>query len=219
MIVNKDQWSIGHVRRLRFFSRRISDFAVQPSRLTLYVLYFLFFTFCFLISACEGDDLKKVSAIAANKITLSRERTYGVEIIYSDSARVKAKGYAPILDKITPSAGANYSEMPKGVKIYFYDDFLKTKGSITSGYAINKETERITIFRKNVVVVTDNMTFNTEELIWNENTKMYNSPAGTVTTKDGNVLRGTSFSAPQDFSTYNITLPSADAYIENGKLP
>lgn len=174
---------------------------------------------CFLLSACEGDDLKKVSAIVANKITLSRERTYGVEIVYSDSAKVKAKGYAPILDKVTPSAGANYSEMPKGVKIYFYDEFMRTKGSITSGYAINKETERITIFRKNVIVVTDNMTFNTEELIWNENTKMYNSPAGTVTTKDGNVLRGTSFSAPQDFSTYSITLPSADAYIENGKLP
>lgn len=196
-----------------------SGFVKLPFRFPLSACYFLFAIFCLLLSACEGDDLKKVSAIAANKITLSRERTYGVEIIYSDSARVKAKGYAPILDKVTPSAGANYSEMPKGVKIYFYDEFMKSKGSITSGYAINKETERITIFRKNVIVVTDNMTFNTEELIWNENTKMYNSPAGTVTTKDGNVLRGTSFSAPQDFSTYSITLPSADAYIENGKLP
>jgi len=219
MEVNKGQWLLSSVRWTAYFSRRTSGFAAQPSRFPLLAFYFLFAVCCLLLSACEGDDLKKVSSIAANKITLSRERTYGVEIIYSDSAKVKAKGYAPILDKVTPSAGANYSEMPKGVTIYFYDEFMKTKGSITSGYAINKETERITIFRKNVVVVTDNMTFNTEELIWNENTKMYNSPTGTVTTKDGNVLRGTSFSAPQDFSTYSITLPSADAYIENGKLP
>lgn len=183
---------------------------------------FLLLALCsllFLFSSCGGDDLKKVSSIAANKVTLSKDRTYGAEVIYSDSAKVKAKGYAPIFDKVTPSAGAIYSEMPKGVKIYFYDELLRTKGSITSDYAINKETERITIFKKNVVVVTDNMTFTTEELTWDENKREYRSPAGTVTTKDGNVLTGTSFTAPQDFSTYSITLPSAEAYIENGKLP
>ncbi|MFN0255106.1 hypothetical protein E6A44_005950 [Pedobacter ureilyticus] len=163
--------------------------------------------------------MKKVSAIDAKKVALTKDRTYGVEVVYSDSAKVKAKGYAPILDKVTPSAGAVYSEMPKGVKIYFLDDFLKTKGSITSDYAINKETEKITIFRKNVVVVTDNMTFTTEELTWDQNKQLYTSPAGTVTTKDGNILNGTSFSAPQDFSTYSITMPSGQANVENGKLP
>lgn len=171
------------------------------------------------LAACAGDDLKKVSAIPANKITLTKTRTYGVDIIYSDSAVVKAKGYAPILDKVTPSSGSMYSEMPKGVKIYFYDEFLKTKGSITSGYAINKERERITIFRKNVVVINDNMTFTTEELTWDENKKMYFSPEGTILTKDGNKVTGTSFTAPQDFSTYSITLPSAEGYLKQGMTP
>ncbi|SOD19706.1 LPS export ABC transporter periplasmic protein LptC [Pedobacter xixiisoli] len=184
-----------------------------------WAFYCLLFIFCFLLSSCGEDDLKKVPAISANKVTLTKDRTYGAEVIYSDSAKVKAKGYAPILDKVTPSTGAIYMEMPKGVKIYFLDEFLKNKGTITSDYAINKETERITIFKKNVVVVTDNMTFTTEELTWNENTKMYNSPSGVVTTKDGNVLNGTSFSAPQDFSTYSITMPSGTANVENGKLP
>lgn len=191
----------------------------QTSNIGYRFFYFLLFTFYFLLSSCEGDDLKKVPSIAANKVTLSKDRTYGVDVTYSDSAKVKAKGYAPILDKVTPSAGAIYSEMPKGVKIYFYDDFLKVKGSITSDYAINKETERITIFRKNVVVVSDNMTFTTEELTWDENKRLYTSPAGTVTTKDGNILNGTSFSAPQDFSTYSITLPSAEGYLKEGMVP
>lgn len=176
-------------------------------------------TAMFLISACAGDDLKKVPAIAASKITLSKDRTEGVEIVYSDSAKVKAKGYAPILDKVTPSQGAAYSEMPKGVKIIFYDDFLKEKGSITSDYAINKETEKITIFKKNVVVVNETTTFSTEELTWDENKKMYFSPAGTISTKDGNKVTGTSFSAPQDFSTYTITLPSAEGYLKQGTTP
>ncbi len=176
----------------------------------------LIISFALCLIACEGDDLKKVSAISAKKITLSKDRSYGVEVIYSDSAKVKAKGFAPILDKVTPSQGLAYSEMPKGVKIDFYDENLKSKGSIKSDYAINKETEKLTIFRKNVVVVSANMTFTTDELIWDENKRMYFSPAGTLTTKDGNIVNGTSFSAPQDFSTYNIVLPSAEAYLKGG---
>ncbi|WP_293301116.1 hypothetical protein [Pedobacter sp. UBA4863] len=206
------QWSMVNSRWATNPYHRVSS--LMPN-----TFYFLLFTFHFLFSSCGGDDLKKVSSIAANKVTLTKDRTYGVEVIYSDSAKVKAKGYAPILDKVTPSAGGAYSEMPKGVKIYFLDDLLKNKGTITSDYAINKETERITIFRKNVVVVTDNMTFTTEELTWDENKRLYTSPAGTVTTKDGNVLNGTSFSAPQDFSTYSITMPSGTANVENGKIP
>ncbi len=177
------------------------------------------FVSIFFLTSCGEDDLKKVPSIAANKITLSKDRTYNVEVTYSDSAKVKAKGTAPILDKVTPSQGAVYSEMPKGVKIYFYDDNLKSKGSITADYAINKETEKITIFRKNVVVVNDNMTFTTEELTWDENKKMYFSPAGTITTKDGNRVTGTSFTAPQDFSSYEITLPSAEGYLKEGIVP
>lgn len=217
-------WNVGTLPKInRTLAFRLRSLVFNLRTLDIRPQTFLTFSLlsalCFLLSACGGDDLKKVSAIAANKITLSKDRTYGVEVIYSDSAKVKAKGYAPILDKVTPSQGAIYNEMPKGVKIYFYDDELKSKGTITSDYAINKESERITIFRKNVVVVTDNMTFTTEELIWDENKREYRSPEGTVTTKDGDILKGTSFTAPQDFSTYSITLPSAEANVKNEMLP
>lgn len=154
--------------------------------------------------SCNDDDLKNAASISSKKITLTKDRSYGVDVIYSDSAKVKAKGYAPILDKVTPSVGAMYNEMPKGVKIEFFDDFLRSTGNITSDYAINKETEKITIFKKNVVVISDNIKFTTEELTWDENKRMYFSPYGTVTTKDGDVITGTQFYAPQDFSTYNI---------------
>ena len=157
-----------------------------------------------LLLSCTSDDLKNTATISAKKITLSKDRSLGVDVIYSDSAYVKAKGYAPVFDKVTPSVGAVYNEMPKGVKIEFFDQFMKSTGTITSNYAIQKETEKITIFRKNVVVVSDKITFTTEELTWDENKKMYYSPYGTVTTKDGDVITGTEFFAPQDFSTYKI---------------
>lgn len=174
----------------------------------------LAFAQLFLLTSCGDDDLKNAATISAKQITLSKDRSYGVDIIYSDSAKVKAKGYAPILDKVTPSVGAIYNEMPKGVKIEFFDDFMKIKGTITSDYAINKLSEKVTIFRKHVVVVSDNMTFTTEELIWDENKKLYTSPYGTVTGKDGQKMTGTKFTAPQDFSTYEIIQGSGQTTIE-----
>lgn len=172
-----------------------------------------------LLIACNDDDLKKASSISNTKVSLTKDRTLGVELIYSDSAKVKAKGYAPILDKVTPSNGSPYNEMPKGVKINFIDDNQQSKGSITSDYAINKEGERLTIFKKNVTVVNESMTFITEELTWDENKKTYFSPSGTVRFKDGSILSGAQFTAPQDFSTYTISQPSGQAYLKNGTNP
>ena len=168
----------------------------------------------FFFAACANDDLENAAAISSKKITLTKDRSYGVDIIYSDSAKVKAKGYAPILDKVTPSVGELYSEMPKGVKIQFFNNLLQTTGNITSGYAISRETQKITIFRKNVIVISDKITFKTEELIWDENKRLYSSPYGTVTTKDGDVITGTEFSAPQDFSSYKIIQASGSTYIK-----
>lgn len=183
-----------------------------------YGLLFLLVGQVLIMASCSDDDLKNAKSISSQKIILSKDRSYGVEVIYSDSAKVKAKGFATIYDKITPSIGPKYSEMPKGVKIEFFNELMKSTGTIRSDYAINKETERITIFRKNVVVVTEKITFTTEELTWDENKKMYFSPKGTVTTKDGDVLTGTEFSAPQDFSTYRIVQAAGEAKVKGDLL-
>jgi len=169
--------------------------------------------------ACGRDDMKNVSVVSSKKITLTKDRTYGMDVIYSDSAIVKAKGYAPVYDKVTPSQGDKYNEMPEGVKIEFYDDQMRVTGSITSKYAINNETTQITIFRKNVVVVNDQLTFTTEELIWDENKKLYTSPYGTVITKEGTIITGSQFSAPQDFSRYKILTASGSGYVKGDIQP
>jgi hypothetical protein len=171
------------------------------------------------LSACNDDDLKNAPPISSKKITLTKDRSYGVELIYSDSAKVKAKGYAPIMDKVMPSQGGGYNEMPQGVKIEFFSELLINTGTITSSYAINKEIEKLTVFKRNVVVVTPTITFTTEELTWDENKRMFFSPYGTVTSKDGSVLTGTEFSAPQDFSTYKIIQASGNTMLKGDLLP
>ncbi len=171
--------------------------------------------FALLLFACNSDDLKNVKI---SKVKISKnvvERTFGVDLTYSDSAIVKAKGMAPILDKVTPANGQVYSEMPKGVKIEFYNrDLLKT-GTITSNYAIRNEFAKQTIFRKNVVIVSDKINFNTEELIWDENKKKFFSPYGKITRPDGSFSTGTKFTANQDFSDYNIENASGETYIKS----
>lgn len=163
--------------------------------------------------SCGDDDLKKAAKLG-KKVSLDTNRTMGVEIIYSDSAKVKAKGYAPVLDKITPVNGAIFQEMPKGVKIEFLDETMKITGSITSDYAIMKQTEKLTIFKKNVVVVNQTLTFNTEELTWDENKQMFFSPKGIVTKPDGSFANAVNFSAPQDFSYYNAGSGYGETYVE-----
>ena len=167
-----------------------------------------------LVSSCGADDLKKVGTISDKKTAITTNRSYGVDVIYSDSAKVKARGFAPILDKVTPMDGAHYQEMPKGVKITFYDKLMQTDGTITSDYAIMKETEQLTIFKKNVVVVNSNLTFHTEELTWDQNKRTFFSPKGVITKPDGTVINAVNFKAPEDFSTVDFENAFGDTYIK-----
>lgn len=168
------------------------------------------------LQACSGDDLKNVSTVSTKKITLSTDRTEGVEIIYSDSARVKGRGLAPILDKITPSSGGSYEEMPKGVTIYFFDPKGNPTGNLVCEYAIRKEAELKTTFKKNVIVKNEKGdTFKSEELIWDEGRKLFFSTQRVyVTTPEGNNVDGIDFEAPQDFSSYKLKQGSGQVNVK-----
>lgn len=171
------------------------------------------------LSSCGEDDLKKAATISSKKMILSKDRSLKVEITFSDSAVVKAKGIAPILDQVNPASGSKYQEMPKGVNITFFDPMQKITGTLVSDYAIRKETEQLTVFRKNVVVVRENMTFNTEEITWDQRKKMFFSPKGVITNPDGTVYNATNFRAPEDFSTFDSELGAGETYLKGNVAP
>ncbi|WP_316844632.1 hypothetical protein [Pedobacter psychrodurus] len=169
-------------------------------------LYGLFLVLPLFLASCGDDDLKNANAVSSNKVTLTRDRTIGVDIIYSDSARVKAKGTAPILDKVTPSTGSPYQEMIKGVNIDFYNPNGTIDGNLVCDYAIRKDTELKTEFRKNVVVKNSKGdTFSSQELIWDESKKIfYSNQMVDILSVNGDFTRAKDFKAPQDFSTYEM---------------
>ncbi|RNL56888.1 hypothetical protein [Pedobacter jejuensis] len=176
----------------------------------------------FMVS-CGDDDLKKANAVSNQKIALNKDRTLGVEIIYSDSARVKAKGNAPIMDKVTADNGSTYQEMINGVKIDFFNVNQPglIDGTLICDYAIRRDQEQKTFFRKNVIVKNaKGDTFSSEELIWDEAKKLfYSTQKVTVQTTDGNIIEGVDFEAPQDFSTYKINTASGQAVLKDEIAP
>lgn len=170
---------------------------------------------CFLqvsLSSCGEDDLKTAAKLKG-KVSMSSDTTKAVDIVYSDSAKVKAQGFAPVLVKVVPASGAGFQEMPKGIKINFLDPLANIKGSITSDYAIMKDLEKTATFLRNVVVVNEKLTYNTEELVWDQMKKIFTSPRGVITKPDGTVLSAVNFTATEDFSTVTWENGSGEVYV------
>ena len=116
-----------------------------------------------LLSACE-NSLKDIKKIASNEEDKPYSKTTGVDVIFSDSAKVKAHMTAALeVDFQDPAKP--YAEYPKGVHLTLYDEFLKEKGEVKSDYAINRQKENIIEFRKNVVAKnSEGEVFKSEEL-------------------------------------------------------
>ncbi|HEX7366311.1 MAG TPA: LPS export ABC transporter periplasmic protein LptC [Pelobium sp.] len=155
-----------------------------------------------IFTACEGNDLKKVKEIEL-KQKGEVEITKGAEIIYSDSAHVKAKLTTPIL--YNHKTSNPYYEMPKGIKVVFFDKDLKPTSTVVSDYAIRKENQRIVELKKNVVATNaEGKTFKSDELIWDENLKRFYSNKLVTINTDGNLITGPGFWSNEDFSYYEI---------------
>jgi LPS export ABC transporter protein LptC len=171
-----------------------------------------------LLTGCENDlkDLQKISASEVNKPVTSYTN---VDVIYSDSAKVKAHMTAPLMldyDKVEKP----YTEMPKGVKVIFYDGNLKETGTITSDYAIYRKKEKIILLRKNVVGTNvKGETFTSEELIWDQNTKQVTSNQVVhVRMADGTALDGTSFTSDEGLNHWKFGQANGRIHVNNQEI-
>ena len=160
---------------------------------------FLFLALAFV--ACE-NDLSKVKAIELQEKE-DVEITKEAKIIYSDSAHVKAVLTTPIL--YNHKSNNPYYEMPKGIKVVFYDANLVQTSTVTSDYAIRRENQKTVELKKNVVATNaEGKTFKSEELIWDENlNRFYSNQLVTINTGT-NLITGPGFWSNEDFTYYEI---------------
>lgn len=168
----------------------------------------LFFTALIFLSACE-NDLRDVEKIASVKLAVPVDKSTGVVIIYSDSAKVKGKMITPEL--LHFQTDKPYLEMNKGVTIIFYDENQQETSTVKSDYAIRRENEKIVELKRNVVATNQRgETFKSEELIWDEAKNRFYSDRLVSINTNGNVLFGTGFWANGDFSYYEVDQLTGD---------
>lgn len=156
-----------------------------------------------LLSACE-NDLKKVREISAKEFTNPVDSSMSVQVTYSDSAHVKAVLQTPLLLDFKNSRQP-YREMPKGIKITFYDKNLKVVSTVVSDYAITSNDDKIITLKKNVVVTNaEGDTFKSEELIWDSLKKLiYSNKPVLINKIDGTVLNYSNFKSNENGTDYS----------------
>ncbi|MDB5135270.1 MAG: lptC [Mucilaginibacter sp.] len=167
-----------------------------------------------LMTSCE-NDLKDLQKISANEVSKPIERYTNVDVIYSDSAKVKAHMTSPLM--LEYKIAKPYTEMPKGVKVIFYDNALKESSTIIADYAIRREAEKNIELRKNVVGTNaTGDTFTSDELIWDENTKqIHSNKLVHVKMVDGSVTDGTSFTSDENLNHWKLTQGTGIIHVNN----
>jgi LPS export ABC transporter protein LptC len=157
-----------------------------------------------LYSSCT-NSLNDIQKIASKEEDKPISTSTGVEIIYSDSAKVKARLTTPLMINFD-DVKKPYYEMPKGVKIVFFDEDLQQKGTITSDYAIQLEKDNMIEFRKNVVATNSRgETFRSDELFYDQNNKkLYSNKAVQITMAAGNVIDGSGFNSNESLYPWHI---------------
>jgi LPS export ABC transporter protein LptC len=167
--------------------------------------------FIFLISSCftscENDIevIKTVTSSIENQLPL--ESGTNIEMLYSDSAIVRARLTAPQKDMY--KGKKNYMEMPKGMLVVFYDENKKEQNRLKADYGIGYDNgngiDKMEAKRHVVVINEKGDKLETEHLTWDAATKkIYTDEFVKITTKE-EVIWGKGLKADQDFSSYEIT--------------
>jgi len=172
--------------------------------------------FGLLLSACT-NDLKKIQEISAKEVNSPADTTTGVDVIFSDSAHVKARILAPLmLEYEQVKNNQPYMLMPKGVKIILFDKNQQPSATIIADTAYNYETTKILKLIKNVVASNaKGDVFKSDELIWDQNThKITSGKPVDITMANGNVGHGTAMETNEAFNPFTLQNQTGLIYID-----
>ena len=154
-----------------------------------------------LLFSCE-NSIEQINSLT-NKTPHSDAKN--ITIIKTDSAKIVGIIFAKELIQVDDEEEP-YTEFPKGLEVKTYKNYPVVESSIFCNYAKNFENEKKWLAKNNVIVVnSDGVTLNTEELYWDLNTgKIYTDKDVKITTKDELIL-GKGLVADQDFQDYELT--------------
>jgi LPS export ABC transporter protein LptC len=165
---------------------------------------FLFFLFLlpFIFTSCKNTDMEQVEAVTSEK-RMPLETARNVEILYSDSAKIKARLTAPVLVRL--AADEQIMEMPEGIEVNFYDENLEINSMLRANYGIRYMGRRLTEVKDDVFVFNiQGDTLNTEHLFWDEKLeKIYSDQMVRVRTED-EIIFAEGFESDPSFTNYKF---------------
>lgn len=157
-----------------------------------------------LLSGCE-NDIEKI-----NLLNTSSEypNVIGedIEVLYSDSAKVKVHMYAKELKQYN-NAEKPYSEFPQGIRIFFYDDSLEIESEIKANHAVYYSEDKLWHATGNVIVQNfkSGERLDSEELFWDEEKEQVYSNAYTRIVNENGTFHGQEgFRSNQSLTDYEL---------------
>jgi LPS export ABC transporter protein LptC len=167
----------------------------------------LFIAMLMFFAACKNEP---TDTLVVNRDQLGIERGKDVEIIYSDSARIKVRVTGPTMLYYTDRNDPK-QVFPDGTKTYFYDEHQLEMGVLSGKYAIRDERKRQVIVREDVVweSKTDGR-LETSELIWDEATNIIKSTKFTKIIRQKETITGYNFQTDDKLSRWQILAPRGE---------
>lgn len=167
-----------------------------------------------MLLSCE-NSMKEVQSLTSNQ-NIPLQTGKEVEYIFTDSTRIQYRAYAVEFIETETEEG-KINEFPRGGKIISYDTDETVAWQIEANYAKNYGTEELWELRNNVVAHSDDgKTINTELLYWDQKKKLiYSNQYTTVTTEDGQVIEGTSFTSDEEMNEIRMKDLKGEVYLED----
>lgn len=173
-------------------------FYLQIKNLTCFIIIII----C-LASSCGSSDVEKAPKTLLVEDLKTGEIIENVTIIYSDSAIIKAKVTAPLM-QIVAGTSDQHKAFPKGVKADFYDGSQQPTSSISSKKAFQYEFKRQIVLRDSVVFSNATDRLETEEMVWDEYQQRISSTKFVKIVRPDELIYGYGFESNQSFSKWKI---------------
>ncbi|MBP7821985.1 MAG: LPS export ABC transporter periplasmic protein LptC [Saprospiraceae bacterium] len=156
------------------------------------------------ISACSKESIT-TDTTRYTEDDVQREVAEDVEVLYSDSSRVRVRITAPKLIMYTVIDDPR-QEFAEGIKIEFLDNAGLSQGYMTAKYALRYENKGETILKDSIVWQSNkNEKLETEELIWSEREELLHTNKFVTLSRPDEVILGYGFKAKQDFSHAEVS--------------
>lgn len=168
-----------------------------------------------LLSGCE-NDIERINMLTGGT-DIPKIKGSHIEVIYSDSAKVKVQILAPSFRQFT-DVERPYMEFPEGMEVYFYDDSLRIESEIKADYTIYYGEERLWHATGNVVArrLDNGDALHSEELFWDEAKQLIYSDTYTrVQNEDGTFYGKRGFVSHQDLSNWQLKGSSGTVNVQN----